>query len=148
MAGLADVLVPPNEEGTRATILRWCKASATASPRTSRWWNWRPTRSPSRFPRPPSGTLIEILKQANAEVSPDEVLARVSVDRRVGSGRRRSAAAPRRRSAAIAPGTAEIAAPDAQLLSPSVRRLLRGACDCRGRHHGHAAATAASPRRT
>ena len=26
MLHFADVLVPPNEEGTRATVLRWCKA--------------------------------------------------------------------------------------------------------------------------
>ena len=26
MTHLADVLVPPNAEGTRATVLRWCKA--------------------------------------------------------------------------------------------------------------------------
>ena len=26
MSQLADVLVPPNGEGTRATVLRWCKA--------------------------------------------------------------------------------------------------------------------------
>jgi 2-oxoglutarate dehydrogenase E2 component (dihydrolipoamide succinyltransferase) len=25
MSSVAEVLVPPNEEGTRATILRWCK---------------------------------------------------------------------------------------------------------------------------
>ena len=25
MTRLADVLAPPNDEGTRATVLRWCK---------------------------------------------------------------------------------------------------------------------------
>ena len=26
MSRIEDVLAPPNEEGTRATVLKWCKA--------------------------------------------------------------------------------------------------------------------------
>jgi hypothetical protein len=67
MSRIEDVLAPPNAEGTRATILRWCKASAIPSSHEP-WWNSRPTKSRSRH-RAGQRHWIEVLA-VDAEVSP------------------------------------------------------------------------------
>src|ERR1700732_141229 len=77
MAHLADVLVPPNEEGTRATILRWCKAVGDSVAKDEPLVELETDKVTVEIPAPASGTLIEVLKPVNAEVSPDEVLARM-----------------------------------------------------------------------
>ena len=48
-----DVVAPANEEGTKATVLRWCKAAGDACARTSPCSSSRPTRSPWKFLRRP-----------------------------------------------------------------------------------------------
>ncbi len=108
MSALTDVLVPPNEEGTRATILRWCKAVGDTVVKDEPLVELETDKVTVEIPAPASGTLIEVLKQANAEVIPDEVLARLSLAaaNRCGAaesgaspasaGRQPAAAAPRR----------------------------------------------------
>src|SRR6202030_668875 len=77
MSSIEDVLVPPNEEGTRATILRWCKAVGDAVVKDEPLVELETDKVTVEIPAPVSGTLIEVLKPVNAEVSPDEVLARL-----------------------------------------------------------------------
>ena len=79
MTRIADVLVPPNEEGTRATVLRWCKPVGDAVVKDEPLVELETDKVTVEIPAPASGTLIEIFKQVNAEVSPDEVLARLSL---------------------------------------------------------------------
>src|ERR1700716_1177647 len=80
MTQLADVLVPPNEEGTRATVLRWCKAVGDSVAKDEPLVELETDKVTVEIPAPADGTLIEILKQVNAEVNPDEVLARLNLD--------------------------------------------------------------------
>src|SRR5882757_10814389 len=77
MSRIEDVLAPPNAEGTRATILRWCKAVGDTVAKDEALVELETDKVTVEVPAPVSGTLIEILKPESTEVSPDEVLARV-----------------------------------------------------------------------
>ncbi|MGB6355071.1 MAG: biotin/lipoyl-containing protein, partial [Steroidobacteraceae bacterium] len=79
MARLADVVVPPNEEGTRATILKWCKQVGDAVAKDEPLVELETDKVTVEIPSPVSGILVEVIKQANAEVIPDEVIARLSL---------------------------------------------------------------------
>ncbi len=93
MSGIKDVLAPANEEGTRATILKWCKAVGDLVVKDEPLLELETDKVTVEVPAPASGTLIEVLKAESAEVSPDEVLARLQI-----AGRsRRQPRTPRRR---------------------------------------------------
>src|SRR5713101_4833985 len=79
MSDLADVLVPLNGEGTRATVLRWCKAVGDTVVKDEPLVELETDKVTVEIPAPADGTLVEVLKQVNAEVNPDEVLARLSL---------------------------------------------------------------------
>ena len=128
MSGIKDVLAPANEEGTRATILKWCKAVGDLVVKDEPLVELETDKVTVEVPAPASGTLIEVLKAENAEVSPDEVLARLRLP-----GESTAAAESKASGTSGAPGaaakieTAGAAAgnrADSELLSPSVRRLL------------------------
>jgi 2-oxoglutarate dehydrogenase E2 component (dihydrolipoamide succinyltransferase) len=145
MAQLADVLVPPNEEGTRATVLKWCKRVGDAVTKDEPLVELETDKVTVEIPAPASGILIEIIKQANAEVIPAEVIARLSlggaalgdavsappeaespagVESRAGVDS--MAGVESATSAAFqAPRAASAAGIAAKPLSPSVRRLLK-----------------------
>ena len=78
MTVVVDVLVPANEEGTRATVLRWCKQVGETVVKDEPLVELETDKVTVEIPAPAGGTLTEILKQADAEVVPDEVLARLS----------------------------------------------------------------------
>jgi 2-oxoglutarate dehydrogenase E2 component (dihydrolipoamide succinyltransferase) len=111
---LTDVLVPANEEGTRATVLRWCKQVGDTVTKDEPLVELETDKVTVEIPAPADGILIEVLKEANDEVNPDEVLARL--------GPGRGSAAPPRDTAAPPPSEAQLARGQ---LSPSVRRLLQ-----------------------
>jgi 2-oxoglutarate dehydrogenase E2 component (dihydrolipoamide succinyltransferase) len=132
MTHLADVLVPPHAEGTRATVLRWCKEVGDAVVKDEPLVELETDKVTVEIPAPASGILIEVLKEVNAEVTPDEVLARLSL------GSEPTAppisVAPLTSAASPKPKTIDrpVDTPDAvsevrgapQPLSPAVRRLL------------------------
>jgi 2-oxoglutarate dehydrogenase E2 component (dihydrolipoamide succinyltransferase) len=131
MTRLADVLVPPNDEGTRATVLRWCKQVGDAVVKDEPLVELETDKVTVEIAAPDSGTLVEILKDTNVEVSPDEVLARLrlsdgaAADRAAAGG---AAAAQHVARPAPLNGAPERAATgDAAKgrLSPAVRRLLK-----------------------
>lgn len=122
MSRLADVLVPPNEEGTRATVLRWCKQVGDTVAKDEPLVELETDKVTVEIAAPADGTLFEVLKQINAEVTPDEVLARLRLD---GA----SAPPPRAASSSEAaepqvPRDDSAGAGARKPLSPSVRRLL------------------------
>jgi 2-oxoglutarate dehydrogenase E2 component (dihydrolipoamide succinyltransferase) len=123
MSSIADVLVPANGEGTRATILRWCKSIGETVAKDEPLVELETDKVTVEVPAPVSGTLIEILKAVNAEVSPDEVLARLRLADEAAPHKEIAAAEfqPKIGSAETASGKRGAAEP----LSPSVRRLLR-----------------------
>jgi 2-oxoglutarate dehydrogenase E2 component (dihydrolipoamide succinyltransferase) len=130
MSQVADVLVPPNAEGTRATVLRWCKAVGDAVAQDEPLLELETDKVTVEVAAPVSGILIEILKQVNAEVNPDEVLARLSLAADAAAMREPGMAAAPSTPGSVtpaAPAMAGAATPDSpQPLSPAVRRLLQG----------------------
>jgi 2-oxoglutarate dehydrogenase E2 component (dihydrolipoamide succinyltransferase) len=123
MSGIKDVLAPANEEGTRATILKWCKAVGDLVVKDEPLVELETDKVTVEVPAPASGTLIEVLKLETAEVTPDEVLARLRLP-----GEATLAAETKAPAAAAKIETARAAASnraDSELLSPSVRRLLQ-----------------------
>jgi len=99
-----DVVVPENEEGTKATVLRWCKATGDAVRKDEPLLELETDKVTVEIPSPATGKLAEILKQPNEEVVPGQILARVRI--------------------AEAPAPGESAPEGGQPLSPAVRRLL------------------------
>jgi 2-oxoglutarate dehydrogenase E2 component (dihydrolipoamide succinyltransferase) len=134
MATLADVQVPPNEEGTRATVLKWCKRVGDAVAKDEPLVELETDKVTVEIPSPASGVLIEILKQVNAEVIPAEVIARLSLGG-AASAPRDAASPPGVESPARVDSTASAAFQASRAvpasgtvpkpLSPSVRRLLK-----------------------
>ena len=130
MSRIADVLAPLNADGTRATILRWCKTVGETVVKDEPLLELETDKVTVEVPAPADGTLIEILKQENAEVTPDEVLARLTLAGESVPSPRATAtatataaaasAASRPRNLQAASGTL-VARPS---LSPAVRRLL------------------------
>ena len=123
MSRIEDVLAPANAEGTRATILRWCKAVGETVIKDEPLVELETDKVTVEVPAPVSGTLIEVLKEVDAEVNPDEVLARLrlagesALPKEMGAAK----AAPKIDS----PRPAAAAGASQEPLSPSVRRLLR-----------------------
>jgi 2-oxoglutarate dehydrogenase E2 component (dihydrolipoamide succinyltransferase) len=122
MSRIEDVLAPPNAEGTRATILRWCKAVGDPVIKDEPLVELETDKVTVEVPAPVSGTLIEVLKEVDAEVSPDEVLARLRLAGE--SALPKEMGAPQAAQKIDAPPAAAAAAGQ-EPLSPSVRRLLR-----------------------
>jgi 2-oxoglutarate dehydrogenase E2 component (dihydrolipoamide succinyltransferase) len=125
MSSIEDVLVPANEEGTRATVLRWCKAVGDKVTKDEPLVELETDKVTVEVPAPVSGTLVEVLKSENAEVSPDEVLARVRLpDTSVPSAPVDSVTKTGSNPGADSRSDA-ISGEAHEHLSPSVRRLLR-----------------------
>jgi 2-oxoglutarate dehydrogenase E2 component (dihydrolipoamide succinyltransferase) len=122
MSSIKDVLVPANQEGTRATILKWCKSVGDAVVKDEPLVELETDKVTVEVPAPASGTLIEVLKTENAEVSPDEVLARLRLPSNAAQLSQSEAPAAAARVATLrAPASARS---ESELLSPSVRQLL------------------------
>jgi 2-oxoglutarate dehydrogenase E2 component (dihydrolipoamide succinyltransferase) len=132
VASLAEVLAPQNEEGTKATILKWCKTAGESILKDEPLLELETDKVTVEIPSPASGVLVDILKQPNEEVLPGQLLARVRTD--AGGGAQNGAAADAGDAPALAQATAVAAAMPSlgsavgddgrQLLSPAVRRLL------------------------
>src|SRR5580704_8712476 len=117
---LADVVAPPNEEGTKATILRWCKGVGDTVRKDEPLLELETDKVTVEVPAPAGGEIAEILKQPNEEVLPGQVLARVRIGAPASQHSVSTVAA-----ALSAPAPAVASADDGrQLLSPAVRRML------------------------
>jgi len=118
---MTDVIAPDNEEGTKATILRWCKAAGDAVRKDEPLLELETDKVTVEVPSPASGELAEILKQPDEEVLPGQILARVRI--RTDDANAAAAAEP---AAVLAPPAAagRTAESARQVLSPAVRRLL------------------------
>jgi 2-oxoglutarate dehydrogenase E2 component (dihydrolipoamide succinyltransferase) len=123
VALVTDVLAPPNDEGTRATVLRWCKQVGDTVVKDEPLLELETDKVTVEVPAPADGTLIEVLKEANVEVTPNEVLARL----RRGNPSAAEAAAPTREletATSVPPEAPSESGALVARLSPAVRRLL------------------------
>jgi 2-oxoglutarate dehydrogenase E2 component (dihydrolipoamide succinyltransferase) len=126
---LADVVAPMNEEGTKATILKWGKRVGDRVSRDEPLLELETDKVTVEIHAPASGELAEILKGPDEEVFPGQVLARV----RIGVDVAPAEAGTEPASGGIKPASgvtkpadnAKVPRQDGRpLLSPSVRRLL------------------------
>jgi len=121
VAAMADVVAPMNEEGTKATILKWGKRVGDQVRRDEPLLELETDKVTVEIPSPASGELAEILKGPDEEVLPGQLLARVRIVKDAspaGTGIEPA-------SAGTEPATAaEPRSGGRPLLSPSVRRLL------------------------
>ncbi|MEA3107016.1 MAG: hypothetical protein QOI88_1621 [Gammaproteobacteria bacterium] len=109
---MADVVAPMNEEGTKATILKWGKRVGDRVRRDEPLLELETDKVTVEIPSPASGELAEILKGPDEEVLPGQLLARV----RIGSDASTQGTEPAADAKSRSGGR--------PLLSPSVRRLL------------------------
>jgi 2-oxoglutarate dehydrogenase E2 component (dihydrolipoamide succinyltransferase) len=146
MTRLIDVVAPMNEEGTKATVLKWGKAIGDRVSKDEPLLELETDKVTVEISAPASGELAEILKGPDEEVSPGQLLARVRLalddpESRTETGTLAETGAVTEgrvpaEAGVLAHGRVEIAkaaasesAADARadarpLLSPSVRRLL------------------------
>jgi len=126
MTAAVNVIVPANEEGTRATVLRWYKGIGDAVAKDEPLVELETDKVTVEVPAPASGILAEILKHPNDEVQPNEVLARLSPAGAISAASSPSVPAA---VAAVAAGPAAAAVANEDNadgpLSPAVRRLLK-----------------------
>ena len=121
VALMADVVAPMNEEGTKATILKWGKRIGDRVRRDEPLLELETDKVTVEISSPASGELVEILKGPDEEVFPGQLLARV----RIGMDAAIAEAGTLPAGGLPKPATsAEPAAGGRPLLSPSVRRLL------------------------
>jgi 2-oxoglutarate dehydrogenase E2 component (dihydrolipoamide succinyltransferase) len=121
MEQFADVVAPENEEGTKATVLRWCKTAGDSIRKDEPLLELETDKVTVEVPSPAGGQLAEILKQPNEEVSPGQLLARVRIAAPAGA---KSVEPARVTPSASAAAPAAASDDGRQLLSPAVRRLL------------------------
>ena len=132
-ARIIDIVTPLNEEGTKATILRWYKAAGDSIRKDEPLLELETDKVTVEIPSPATGELCEVLKLPDEEVLPGQVLARVRIappdaaPREVAPPSQKSVArdavppdeVPARLASEGAPAQGAHA-----LLSPAVRRLL------------------------
>ena len=132
MAGITEVIAPSNEEGTKATILRWYKTVGESIRKDEPLLELETDKVTVEIPSPASGELCEILLQPDDEVLPGQVLARVRIAspdsapsrQTVPAGAPRASVVPVSAVAAGAATDGASSAPGARPLSPAVRRLM------------------------
>jgi 2-oxoglutarate dehydrogenase E2 component (dihydrolipoamide succinyltransferase) len=116
------VIAPDNEEGTRAVILRWCRAVGERVEKDQPLLELETDKITVEVPAPAAGVLSAILKQEGSAVSSGDVLAQlrpedfpapVVASEDVKQGERAG------KHESVMPR----APPSAERLSPAVRRL-------------------------
>jgi 2-oxoglutarate dehydrogenase E2 component (dihydrolipoamide succinyltransferase) len=126
-ATLADVVAPMNEEGTKATILKWGKRVGDRVRRDEPLLELETDKVTVEIPSPATGELAEILKGPDEEVLPGQLLARVRVGMdasSAGAATEPASGGTEAASGATEPATGAEPRSGRPLLSPSVRRLL------------------------
>jgi 2-oxoglutarate dehydrogenase E2 component (dihydrolipoamide succinyltransferase) len=119
MSNVVDVLSPADQEGTRATVLRWLRQPGDAVTENEPLLELETDKVTVEVPAPASGRLSEILAKEKEEVAPGAVLGRVVA----GADAAADAAAPGP-DPSPASGNGERQQAVAAPLSPAVKRLL------------------------
>jgi 2-oxoglutarate dehydrogenase E2 component (dihydrolipoamide succinyltransferase) len=116
-----------NEEGTKATILKWGKRVGDRVRRDEPLLELETDKVTVEIPSPASGELAEILKGPDEEVLPGQLLARVRIGMdasSAGAGREAASGGTEAAGGGTEPATGAEPRSGRPLLSPSVRRLL------------------------
>lgn len=127
MSGLAEILSPLEQEGTKSVVRAWLKAPGEAVRADDPIVELETDKVAVEVPAPADGVLAEILVEVGAEAPPGIVLGRLRTADVAAERDKPSVpiAAPARTSSAATIAANSIAEFDHALrLSPSVRRLL------------------------
>jgi 2-oxoglutarate dehydrogenase E2 component (dihydrolipoamide succinyltransferase) len=79
MTNIADVVAPMNDEGTKATILKWAKSVGDMVRKDEPLLELETDKVTVEISAPASGELTEILKGPDEEVLPGQLLARMRI---------------------------------------------------------------------
>jgi 2-oxoglutarate dehydrogenase E2 component (dihydrolipoamide succinyltransferase) len=79
MPNIVDVVAPMNEEGTKATILKWAKSVGDTVRKDEPLLELETDKVTVEISAPASGELTEILKGPDEEVLPGQLLARMRI---------------------------------------------------------------------
>lgn len=119
MSKLVDVVLPEQQEGTKAVVLRWCRNVGEQVVENEPLVELETDKVTVEVPSPATGELVDILKMPNDPVEPLTVLARVR------TGAAAAGAVPRAAQASATQGSDAVAGEsEDRALSPAVRRLL------------------------
>lgn len=116
MSPLIDVEAPANAEGTKATLLKWCKKAGEFIAKDEPLLEIETDKVTVEVPSPGSGVLEEILKAEASELAPGEILARLRPQEEV-------AAIPQSATIKAMPSD-QITTRTREQLSPAVRRMF------------------------
>ena len=75
---VADIVAPAHAEGTKATLLKWCKSVGDAVIKDEPLIELETDKVTVEIASPASGRLVEIVRQSDQEVTPGDVLGRIS----------------------------------------------------------------------
>jgi 2-oxoglutarate dehydrogenase E2 component (dihydrolipoamide succinyltransferase) len=78
MANVADVIAPANDEGTKAILLKWCKSVGDTVAKDEPLVELETDKVTVEISSPASGRLTEIFKRSDQEVTPGDLLGRIS----------------------------------------------------------------------
>jgi 2-oxoglutarate dehydrogenase E2 component (dihydrolipoamide succinyltransferase) len=122
--GMIDILVPAEQEGTKAIVRSWLAKVGQPIGENDPLVELETDKVTQEVPSPASGVLVEILLDTDAQAEPGALLGRL----RIGEETAREETAPAQATGVSARPALDRAAADstvAQALSPAVRRAVR-----------------------
>ncbi|MCH4150544.1 MAG: 2-oxo acid dehydrogenase subunit E2 [Sphingobium sp.] len=122
--GMIDILVPAEQEGTKAIVRSWLAKVGQPIGENDPLVELETDKVTQEVPSPASGVLVEILLDTDAQAEPGALLGRL----RIGEETAREEAAPAQAAGVSARPALDRAAAGstvAQALSPAVRRAVR-----------------------
>lgn len=126
---MTDIIVPLEQEGTKAVVRRWLVKVGDAVALNDPLVELETDKVAVEVPSPAAGVMSEILLKGDAEAVPGAVLGRIDADN-ANPGVERSRDTPSVISKAATPGNLDLARADLATelrLSPSVKRAVRNA---------------------
>jgi 2-oxoglutarate dehydrogenase E2 component (dihydrolipoamide succinyltransferase) len=123
-----DVVVPEEQEGTKAVVRSWLKRVGEAVAENDPLVELETDKVTQEVPSPASGVLAEIVLDTDAEAVPGALLGRISADStpaKAGAQEAEPVEAPSQEAPAGAPGPRPSPGNKEGRLSPSVRRALQ-----------------------
>ena len=101
---MIDVVVPAEQEGTKAVVRSWLKQVGDAVAKDDPLVELETDKVTQEVPAPASGVLAEIVLDTDAEAVPGALLGRISSDQQTVRPERRPQAEVERRSAPASEG--------------------------------------------
>lgn len=122
---MIDVVVPDEQEGTKAVVRSWLKQVGDAVAENDPLVELETDKVTQEVSAPAAGVLTEILLDTDAEAVPGAVLGRISTDRAASTGPVQTRAPVPKPGKAVQPDDTSGGGAAEDRLSPSVRRAIQ-----------------------